>query len=691
MTNSLPQGSSGGPPMPNYPNTPGSGRGPAGRSSYASVVSGNTSNPNQPPLRASGSPWMPGLGTQGHLQTSNSRNHSRNPSRSLDTDMHPWEGQGLLGPLSRGGPYAHNAAAPLDAISRATGLADQDSSPPLLAPSYLRGSRYLEQLGTQQRAKLAAQREGRSSGGANGGSLSTSTSSNSLHKMSTSPRGLAQDVVERAPPFAVDDGVSPLPSRWSDTDKWGGLEITGDGLHVRFTGLNKTTDDAAAVRADHPMPRECGIYYFETTIHSRAKEALIGIGFSARKVNLNRLPGWEEHSWAYHSDDGYIFSWTANGKDYGPRFANGDIIGCGVNFRTGSAFFTKNGVNLGTAFNDIGHDKLYPSVGMKKSGDHLQVNFGDKPFVFDIDGMMRGEKEALRQEISKANTSKLHPPLDESALIQELIAQFLAHDGYVETARAFAEEVRNESRLLKTSTGRGARGADPEEDVDAIHRQQIRTSILEGHIDKALKLTNAFFPSVLRDNESIYFKLKCRKFIEMIRTCNMLSNAGSVPRTSTPNGFARKGKDVLSQEMEVDGQFGGEADNWDAMDTEGTDTTAKYAALLQETITYGQELRSEFSGDARREVQKALQDTFALIAYTDASQSNLASLLEISGRVPVAEELNSAILVSLGKSSAAALERLYQQSEALINELGSHGGAGAFINIRHDIVRDDPD
>jgi hypothetical protein len=33
------------------------------------------------------------------------------------------------------------------------------------------------------------------------------------------------------------------------------------------------------------------------------------------------------------------------------------------------------------------------------------------------------------------------PPLDESTLMQELVAQFLAHDGYVDTARAFAEEV----------------------------------------------------------------------------------------------------------------------------------------------------------------------------------------------------------------------------------------------------------
>lgn len=33
--------------------------------------------------------------------------------------------------------------------------------------------------------------------------------------------------------------------------------------------------------------------------------------------------------------------------------------------------------------------KIYPSVGLKKYGEHLRTNFGQSPFMFDIDGMMR--------------------------------------------------------------------------------------------------------------------------------------------------------------------------------------------------------------------------------------------------------------------------------------------------------------
>jgi hypothetical protein len=43
--------------------------------------------------------------------------------------------------------------------------------------------------------------------------------------------------------------------------------------------------------------------------------------------------------------------------------------------------------------------------------------------------------------------------------------------------------------------------------------------------------------------------------------------------------------------------------------------------------------------------------------------------------------------VSLGKSSSAALERLVQQTEALVNELADDGGHGAFINVRRDFLQ----
>lgn len=70
----------------------------------------------------------------------------------------------------------------------------------------------------------------------------------------------------------------------------------------------------------------------------------MSIGFSGKNVPLSRPPGWEPDSWGYHGDDGDIYSGHNVGKTYEAQtFGPPDTVGCGVNFRTGEAFFTKNG------------------------------------------------------------------------------------------------------------------------------------------------------------------------------------------------------------------------------------------------------------------------------------------------------------------------------------------------------------
>ena len=294
---------------------------------------------------------------------------------------------------------------------------------------------------------------------------------------------------------------------------------------------------------------------------------------------------------------------------------------------------------------------------MKKPGETLRANFGQEPFSFDIDAMVAAEKAAIMADISHV-VSRPTPSriTDEKAFLHALVGQYLAHDGYVETARAFAEEVKDEARALANEDDADVGYAEAEEDLDAINRQKIRAAILEGDIDKALKHTNAYYPSVLRDNENIYFKLRCRKFIEMIRRCNELNAQCHAPtppskRSTTSNGFSNSANtDDYDFEMELDEQLGVHNGapqlNIDSMDTEDEleDKEAKLSELTDETIRYGQDLKKEFAHDPRREVKRALEDTFALIAYETASNSPLASLLETGGRVPVAEELNSAIL-----------------------------------------------
>jgi len=105
---------------------------------------------------------------------------------------------------------------------------------------------------------------------------------------------------------------------------------------------------ASSIRADHSMHLGFELYYFEFTVLLGDPESFpIGIGFSSKNVALSRMPGWEPEPWEYHSDDGHSFCSHSSGKPYGPTFSTGDVIGCGVNFVESTAFFTKNGINLG--------------------------------------------------------------------------------------------------------------------------------------------------------------------------------------------------------------------------------------------------------------------------------------------------------------------------------------------------------
>jgi len=271
------------------------------------------------------------------------------------------------------------------------------------------------------------------------------------------------------------------------------------------------------------------------------------------------------------------------------------------------------------------------------------------------------------------------------------VAQYLAHDGYVDTAKAFAQDVQNEARALDLSPGRlGISSLDPKGDGDAANRQKIRRAILQGDVDRALKLTNAYYPDVLKDNELLYFRLRRRKLVEMIREV-----AETVHGDNTgymKNSYNGTPHEDFNHDMDIDDPLNGGSE-WDGMDVEDEETNRIKANHvkneLDAAVEYGQQLRVEFSSDSRPEIKKPLDEAVSLLAYTDPKSSVLAHLLDEGGRIADGEELNSAILVSLGKSSAAALEQLVKQTSVIIQDISEDGGPGAFVNLRNDFLRDD--
>jgi hypothetical protein len=126
-----------------------------------------------------------------------------------------------------------------------------------------------------------------------------------------------------------------------------------------------------------------------------ARHECVAIGLSTLAFNpRDRMPGWDTNSFGYHGDDGGLFHGQGDMiRPFGPAFGPGDTVGCGFCYTSKRMFFVKNGLFLGYAFDTLGDDVLegglYPTVGVDTECP-LFVNFGAKPFCFDLSKFVRG-------------------------------------------------------------------------------------------------------------------------------------------------------------------------------------------------------------------------------------------------------------------------------------------------------------
>lgn len=318
--------------------------------------------------------------------------------------------------------------------------------------------------------------------------------------------------------------------------------------------------------------------------------------------------------------------------------------------------------SIGTAFQGIRAEGLYPSIGIKKLNEHLRANFGRQPFVFDIDSVMAAERKTIRAEVNRADVLSLHPPDDENVLIHKLISQYLAHEGYVETSRAFAADIQEQQAITNgaAASSNSLPSEANDEDMHAVHRQKIRKEILDGDIDKALKYMHSYYPLVFQDDshKDIYFRLRCRKFIEMMRKYSELHTPldtnGHQDETAEDTQMelddqlqrsAAQLPTAVSEDVDMEPSI----PSLPTVSNNGKSTALKANDYLTAAVQYGQELAAEFGADARSEVKKELEDIFAIMAYIDPRESIVGGLLDAKGRAGIAEGVNGAIL---GKSKS---------------------------------------
>nr|POF05913.1 ran-binding protein 9 [Quercus suber] len=277
---------------------------------------------------------------------------------------------------------------------------------------------------------------------------------------------------------------------------------------------------------------------------------------------------------------------------------------------------------------------------------------------------MEDEFAKAMDDINDADVTTLHEGDNENSLVEKLVRQYLAHEGYIETAKAFTRDTLSNTA---DNSAKASEEAQSDDDVHAINRQRIRKSILDGDIDRALKYTSTYYPHVLGDdrNKDVYFRLRCRKFIEMMRQySDLIPSSPSINKSTDPHASSTNGHDGSNghdTQMELDDQIHQETS--DALEQPSTDDVDMDASqelpgkpsistsinmkqddLLGAVLICGQELQQEFGGDTRPHVKKHLHDLFAIIAYTNPAESPMGALLDPKGRMQIAEDVNGAIL-----------------------------------------------
>jgi hypothetical protein len=204
------------------------------------------------------------------------------------------------------------------------------------------------------------------------------------------------------------------------------VEIDGTDCRARATA--PTRDGSAdgigfpvLLRSTTPLTKALDgpIGYYEVTVINAGGTAnIVGVGLISPDQKARRQPGWDRGAFGYHSDDGYLYAQQPSERAVQHKaepYGTGDVVGCGVAFSRSTGlpaalFWTKNGqlLNMQVQLNlnpepipsdgpttprasiPVAADTspaadLYAGIGLDKAGTEVEVNFGARPFLYDLD------------------------------------------------------------------------------------------------------------------------------------------------------------------------------------------------------------------------------------------------------------------------------------------------------------------
>lgn len=335
-----------------------------------------------------------------------------------------------------------------------------------------------------------------------------------------------------------------IPKRLSQTDKSQSLYVHQNQLAVNYIGAEADLSEnqpIATIRTDSAIPKELAIYYFEIKIVEGGLDGYVTVGLMRKESSVNTFPGKSRSEYGYNSFEGSL-SHNGNFRQYGPTYDEGDVVGVCLNRVTSSLFFTKNGIRLALASNNVNKlINLYPAIGIRSPQCCVSINLGSESFLFDIDDYVMSEQQQFAKSILSApwapsnqafgmfgcvdpsrnqlNTRQTIRNKARQAFatnfvkcneIKRIVHGYILHHGYVKTAATFENELGITSDAVDTYA------SDTNLNCDLILRREIRNYVLNGHPGAAITIIRTRYPSVFRNNRMLFFELCLRNFIESV-------------------------------------------------------------------------------------------------------------------------------------------------------------------------------
>ena len=153
-------------------------------------------------------------------------------------------------------------------------------------------------------------------------------------------------------------------------------------VHAR-TEITFLPDPASSscVQSNLPLPKLNEVYYWEVKMFDLPPSTTVSVGLATKPYPPFRLPGFNRHSVAYHSNGDKSHNYPFTSAPFGPPLKEGDVLGIGYRPRTGTVFYTRNGRKTEDAFVGLSRWNLFPTIGADGPCS-VHVNLGQAGFVF---------------------------------------------------------------------------------------------------------------------------------------------------------------------------------------------------------------------------------------------------------------------------------------------------------------------